>query len=180
MNMNVAVQNTKTAVYAIIGVSLVAILFLFWLIYFKEPSEQTLAFVSYLPAVNAILNSLCAICLVCGVIYIRRRNRTVHMRFMVSALIFSALFLVSYLTYHNFQGDTPFTGTGMIRPVYFFILITHIVLSIFSLPMALITVYLAWQQKFKTHRKLAKWTFPIWLYVSVTGVLVFAMLKLFA
>lgn len=178
--MSVAVENTRTAVSIIIGISLAAIAFLFWLIYFKEPSEQTLAFVSYLPAVNAILNSLCATCLVFGVIYIKRRNRTIHMRFMIAALIFSALFLVSYLTYHNFQGDTPFTGTGFIRPVYFFILITHIVLSIFSLPMALITVFLAWQQKFKTHRKLARWTFPIWLYVSITGVLVFAMLKLFS
>ena len=180
MTMSVAIQNTRTAVSVIIGISMVAVLFLFWLIYFKEPSEQTLAFVSYLPAVNAILNSLCAICLVSGVVYIKKRNRTMHMRFMVAALVFSALFLVSYLTYHNFQGDTPFTGTGFVRPVYFFILITHIVLSIFSLPMALVTVYLAWQQKFVTHRKLAKWTFPIWLYVSVTGVLVFAMLRLFS
>ena len=102
------------------------------------------------------------------------------MRFMVTAVVFSGLFLVSYLVYHNFQGDTPFTGTGLIRPVYFFILISHIILSVFALPLALITVFFAWKNNFKSHKKIARVTFPIWLYVSVTGVLVFAMLKVFS
>jgi putative membrane protein len=87
---------------------------------------------------------------------------------------------VSYLTYHHFQGDTPFTGTGFIRPVYFFILITHIVLSVFALPMALISAFYAYSRRFARHKRIARYTFPIWLYVSVTGVLVFVMLKLFA
>ena len=177
--MNVAAQGSKKAVSVIIAISLAATAFLFWLIYFKEPSEQTLAFVANLPAVNASLNAMSAICLTCGFVFIKRKNRRVHQRFMVAALVFSALFLVSYLVYHNFQGDTPFTGAGMIRPVYFFILISHIVLSVFALPMVLITVFFAYQSSFVKHRKIARYTFPIWLYVSVTGVLVFAMLKLF-
>lgn len=174
--MNVAVESNRKALAIIIGVSLMTVVFLLWLIYFKAPSEQTLAFVRYLPAVNATLNALSAACLVCGFVFIKRKNRKVHMRFMVTALVFSALFLVSYLTYHNFQGDTPFTGTGVIRPIYFFILISHIILSVFALPMALITVFYAWQNKLMSHRKIARWTFPIWLYVSVTGVVVFVML----
>lgn len=175
--MSVVTQGSQKAVWGIIAFSMAAVAFLFWLIYFKEPSAQTLAFVSYLPAVNATLNAMSAMCLVAGFINIKKRNRVIHQRFMVAALIFSALFLASYLVYHNFQGDTPFTGEGFIRPVYFFILITHIVLSIFALPMALITVFFAWKSNFKSHRKIARITFPIWLYVSVTGVLVFAMLK---
>ena len=176
--MNVAVESNKKALSIIIGISLLAVAFLFWLIYFKAPSAQTLSFVKHLPAVNASLNALSAACLVCGFVFIKRKNRTVHMRFMVTALVFSALFLVSYLTYHHFQGDTPFTGTGIIRPIYFFILISHIVLSVFALPMALITVFFAWQNKLMSHRKIARWTFPIWLYVSVTGVVVFFMLHI--
>ncbi len=177
--MNVAVDETKKAVSVIIAVSILAIAFLFWLIYFKEPTAQTYAFVQHLPVVNAMLNGLSAISLVCGFVFIKRKNLKIHLRFMVTALIFSALFLFSYLIYHNFQGDTPFTGTGFVRPVYFFILITHIVLSVFALPMAMVTVFFAWRSNFKSHRKLARVTFPIWLYVSVTGVMVFAMLRLF-
>lgn len=177
--MSVVTASPKKAVSVIIGISILAIAFLFWLIYFKEPSAQTLSFIGRLPAVNASLNALSAICLVCGFFFIKRNNRVAHQRFMVAALVFSALFLVSYLVYHNFQGDTPFLGTGMIRPVYFFILITHIVLSVFALPLALITVFFASQASFKTHRKIARYTFPIWLYVSVTGVLVFFLLKNF-
>ncbi len=177
--MSVATKSSKTAVSVIIAISILATAFLFWLIYFKEPSAQTLSFVGMLPAVNASLNALSACCLVCGFFFIKRNNRVAHQRFMVAALVFSALFLVSYLVYHNFQGDTPFLGTGVIRPIYFFILISHIVLSVFALPLALITVFFASQASFRNHRKIARYTFPIWLYVSVTGVLVFYLLKNF-
>lgn len=175
--MPVATQSSRKAVVTIIAVSILATAFLFWLIYFKAPAEQTLSFVGRLPAINASLNALSAICLTLGIVFIKRKNRVLHKRFMVTALVFSALFLVSYLVYHNFQGDTPFMGTGWVRPVYFFILITHIVLSIFALPLALITFFFAWQSNFRKHRRIARYTFPIWLYVSVTGVLVFFMLK---
>jgi putative membrane protein len=99
------------------------------------------------------------------------------MRFMLSAVGFSALFFIGYVVYHNFHGDTPFPGQGTIRPIYFFILISHIVLSIVILPLVLSTLYYAVRQQFTTHRKIARYTLPLWLYVSITGVGVFFMLQ---
>jgi putative membrane protein len=99
------------------------------------------------------------------------------MRFMLSATAFSALFLVSYITYHYFHGDTKFPAHGWIRPVYFFILITHISLSMVALPLILGTLWWALRSEFRFHKKIARWTFPIWLYVSVTGVIVYFVLR---
>ena len=171
--------NPRNALGVILGVSVVAILFLVWLIYFKAPATAEVAWVSNLSAVNAALNSVSTVFLLLGFREIKARNFAKHMRFMISAFVTSALFLVSYIVYHHFVGDTPFTGQGFIRPVYFFILITHIVLSIFVVPLVLSSFLFAFSGKFNTHRKVSKWTFPIWLYVSVTGVLVFFMLKIF-
>jgi putative membrane protein len=160
----------------ILILSAVIATFLIWLIYFKGRVAAP-EWVALLPAANALLNSLSAICLVFGYLNIRRRNRTVHMRFMLSATVFSALFLVSYITYHYFHGDTKFPGHGLIRPIYFFILITHISLSMVALPLILGTLWWALRSEFRFHKKIARWTFPIWLYVSVTGVIVFFMLR---
>ena len=171
--------NPRNALAVILGVSVVAILFLVWLIYFKAPATAEVAWVANLSAVNAALNSLSTVFLLLGFREIKARNFAKHMRFMISAFVTSALFLVSYIVYHHFVGDTPFTGQGFIRPVYFFILITHIVLSIFVVPLVLSSFLFAFSGKFSTHRKVSKWTFPIWLYVSVTGVIVFFMLKIF-
>ena len=178
--METAVNNTKGAVLGIIGLSCIASLFLIWLIYFKAPAEQTWAFISHLPALNATLNGMSALCLIMGFAYIKKGRYAIHKRYMIAAQCFSALFLVSYLTYHHFQGDTLFTGSGLIRPIYFFILITHIVLSIFALPMALITAFFSLSGRFSQHKRIARYTFPIWLYVSITGVLVFAFLRLYS
>jgi putative membrane protein len=98
---------------------------------------------------------------------------------MVAAFASSSLFLVSYVVYHALHGDTPFRGTGWIRPVYFFILISHIVLSVVVLPMVFTTFFFSLTRQFRRHRRIARWTLPLWLYVSVTGVLVFALLKVF-
>ena len=125
------------------------------------------------------LNALAGTCLILGFLAIRNKRPETHKRFMFTALAFSALFLVSYLTYHHFHGDTKFMATGIIRPIYFFILITHIILSIAVLPMVLITVFHALRGRFENHRKIARFTFPVWLYVSVTGVLVFIILNMF-
>ena len=171
--------NPRNALGVILGVSVVAILFLVWLIYFKAPATAEVAWVSNLSAVNAALNSLSTVFLLLGFREIKARNFAKHMRFMISAFVTSALFLVSYIVYHHFVGDTPFTGQGVVRPIYFFILITHIVLSIFVVPLVLSSFLFAFSGKFSTHRKVSKWTFPIWLYVSVTGVMVFFMLKIF-
>ena len=171
--------DPRKALGIIVGVSVAALLFLVWLIYFKAPAAAQVAWVSNLSAVNAALNSLSTVFLLLGFREIRARNFAKHMRFMIAAFITSALFLVSYIVYHHFVGDTPFTGQGFIRPVYFFVLISHIVLSIFVVPLVLSSFLFAFSGKFSTHRKVSKWTFPIWLYVSVTGVTVFFMLKFF-
>jgi putative membrane protein len=150
--------------------------FLIWLIYFKGRIAAP-AWVGYLPSANALFNSLSALCLICGYINIRRGNRVVHMRFMLTAAVFSTLFLLSYVTYHYFHGDTKFPGQGWIRPVYFFVLITHIVLSTVALPLILATLWYALRSQFRFHRRVARWTFPVWLYVSVTGVVVYFVLR---
>ena len=165
---------------AILAVSGVVFAFLVWWIYFKEAADSSqLSWVSYLPYVNCGLNSLTAILLWLGVSQIKKGNRETHQKIMISAGVVSALFLVSYLTYHHFQGDTKFTGTGFIRPIYFFILISHVILSMVQVPLILGTFFLAFTKKWATHKKVARITFPIWLYVSVTGVLVFIFLKTF-
>ena len=132
--------------------------------------------VSDLPAVNATLNAIAATLLVYGYVLIRRRQFDRHRRVMLAAFGVSALFLVSYLTYHANAGSRPFPGRGPIRAVYFTILISHIVLAAAILPLALITLSRALRQRFDRHVPIARWTLPIWLYVSVTGVLVYLML----
>ncbi|MEQ9310795.1 MAG: DUF420 domain-containing protein [Balneolaceae bacterium] len=117
--------------------------------------------------------------LILGFREIKRRNFAKHMNYMISAFVTSSLFLVSYIIYHHFVGDTAFEGEGIIRPIYFFILISHIVLSAFVVSLVLTSFFFAFSKKFETHHKISKWTFPIWLYVSVTGVLVFILLKVF-
>jgi uncharacterized membrane protein YozB (DUF420 family) len=129
-----------------------------------------------LPAVNAMLNAIAAVLLVVGYRLIRRGRREQHRRVMLAAFATSALFLVSYVTYHYNVGSRPFTGQGPVRIVYFTILITHVVLAAAILPMALVTLSYALRQRFERHVPIARWTLPIWLYVSVTGVLVYLML----
>ncbi len=132
--------------------------------------------VSGLPALNATLNAVAALFLAAGYYFIRRRNRRAHRASMLSAFAASALFLVSYVVYHANAGSKPFPGTGPIRAVYFIILITHVVLAAAILPMALVTLSRAWRERFDRHVRIARWTLPIWLYVSVTGVAIYLML----
>jgi putative membrane protein len=129
-----------------------------------------------LPHLNATLNSISALLLITGYIFIRRRNIAAHRRCMISAFIASVLFLISYLTYHWFHGSTPFTGAGWVRPLYFTILLTHTVLAVVVAPLAIVTLVRALSERFDKHRRIARWTFPVWLYVSVTGVIVYLML----
>ncbi len=152
-------------------------LFLFWLIYFKGTPASGPEWVDTLPAFNALFNALSATCLVAGFINIRRGNRRIHMRFMLSAVAFSLLFLTSYVTYHHFHGDTPFPGEGWVRLLYFFILISHVTLSVVVVPLVLATLFRAARGQFPRHRRIARWTLPIWLYVSITGVVVFFFLR---
>ncbi len=130
-----------------------------------------------LPHLNAVLNSLSAAFLIAGFIFIRRRNIPAHRAMMTCALLSSTLFLISYLIYHFvFQGLTRFTGQGFVRALYLLILFTHTVLAAIILPFVLVTVARALRGDFQRHRRVARWTFPMWLYVSVTGVIVYLML----
>jgi putative membrane protein len=132
--------------------------------------------VSALPAVNASLNGLATVLLVAAFVAIKRGNRILHRKLMLSACGVSVLFLISYLVYHNNSGMTRFAGIGWSRTVYFFILFTHIPLAGIIVPLAATTLFLGLTERFDKHRKIARWTFPIWLYVSVTGVLVYFFL----
>jgi putative membrane protein len=130
-----------------------------------------------LPTLNAMLNGLTAVLLVCGYAAIRRGKREVHQRFMTGAVTTSVLFLASYLTYHvGFGAQTRFPEGSWFRPYYLGILISHTVLAAVVVPMVLRTVYLASRRRFEEHRRLARWTLPVWMYVSFTGVLVYLLL----
>jgi uncharacterized membrane protein YozB (DUF420 family) len=131
--------------------------------------------VSDLPALNALLNSCATVLIVCGLVAIKLRKPKVHSGFMVAALVVSAAFLTSYLIYHYHVGQVKFAGVGAVRTVYFTILISHVILAIVNLPMIILTVIPAIRERFDKHRKWAKVTAPIWLYVSVTGVIVYMM-----
>ena len=129
-----------------------------------------------LPALHATLNGLSAVCLTLGYVFLRRRDRVNHQRAMLAALGVSALFLVSYVIYHANVGSKPFPGQGPIRVVYLTILFTHIVLAAVILPMALVTANRGLRARFDRHVPLARWTLPLWMYVSVTGVVIYLML----
>ena len=128
------------------------------------------------PALNAALNGAAAVLLTAGYSFIRRRNIKAHRACMVTAFLTSTAFLISYAIYHARVGSVPFQGHGWIRPVYFFILTTHIVLAAAIVPLALVTLSRALREQFDRHRRIARWTLPIWLYVSVTGVVVYFLL----
>ncbi len=129
-----------------------------------------------LPALNAVLNGTYAVFLAVGYLFIRRGHMRRNRACMLTAFETSALFLTSYLIYHAKVGSVPFQGTGAIRIVYFTILITHVVLAATILPLALLTLSRALKAQFDRHRRIARWTLPIWLYVSVTGVVIYVML----
>lgn len=132
--------------------------------------------VSSLPSVNAALNSASALLLIAGYLFIRNKRVRAHKACMLAAFTASSLFLLSYLIYHYHVGSVPFRGQGWIRTVYFAILISHTVLAVLIVPLVLITLTRALKGNFDRHRRIARWTFPLWLYVSVTGVIVYWML----
>lgn len=142
-------------------------------------------FIFTLPHVNAFLNTTSASLLVIGYVLVRRRRIEAHRRAMLAAFFVSAAFLVSYVTYHTLlayylgQGPTRFTGEGIVRPLYFTVLLTHTVLAVAVVPFILVTLRRGLRRQDERHRRLARWTLPIWLYVSVTGVVVYLMLYWF-
>lgn len=132
--------------------------------------------VSYFPLLNASLNGASGVFLAAGYVFIRRRQVERHRFCMISAAGLSALFLVSYLIYHAVAGSTRFTGSDWTRPIYFTLLILHIIFAALMVPMALTTLYRAWRSRFHQHRRIARWTLPLWLFVSASGVVLYFML----
>ena len=131
---------------------------------------------SQLPLLNAILNSTSALLLLYAHQAVKKGQRTIHKRSMISAVVVSSLFLVSYLVYHSVHGSQHFTGQGIIRPVYFFILGTHTILAASVVPLVAVTLKRGLFEQYELHRRSARWTYPIWLFVSVTGVIIYLML----
>jgi uncharacterized membrane protein YozB (DUF420 family) len=132
--------------------------------------------VSDLPALNATLNAIAFVFLLTGYLFIRRGQRDAHRLCMIAALVMSALFLTSYVIYHFNVGSVPFKRTGWIRTVYFAVLIPHVILAAAIVPLVAITVSRALSKRFDRHRVIARWTLPLWMYVSITGVMVYVML----
>lgn len=158
--------------------SLIAVAIIAWLLLGREvtPSAGGID-VSYLPGVNASLNALSASLLSFGWFSIRRKRPETHKKAMVAAFVASSLFLVSYLTYHYVHGDTRYPGTGADRTIYLLVLASHVVLSIPVVPLALFAFWFAWRKQLTRHKRITRILAPIWLYVSVTGVVVFALLR---
>ena len=171
-------RTPPSIIATIIGISAVASLFLAWLVYYHPPIDAAGTHLTFLPALDAVLNALCAIFLLIGFNYIRSRKITAHRNSMFAAFIVSSAFLVAYIANHVLHGDMLFpTAPPTARFIYLWILLLpHIFLAVVALPMILITFFLSLTGRFPAHRKLARWTFPVWLYVSVSGVVVYAML----
>lgn len=171
-------RTPPSIIALIIGISALASLFLAWLVYYHPPVDAAGKHLTFLPTLDAVLNALCAIFLLIGFRYIKRREIASHRNSMFAAFVVSSAFLVAYVANHVLHGDMLFPATHpTARLVYLWVLLLpHIFLAVVALPLILITFFLSLTGRFPAHRKLARWTFPIWLYVSVSGVAVYAML----
>jgi putative membrane protein len=172
--------SPKRATFVILGASATALAVLFAVIYGHGRAAAVPAWVSWLPALNALLNATSAVFLVLAYRAIRRRDFQTHARRILVSVAASTLFLVSYIVYHSVHGDTKFGGQGLVRPIYFFILISHVLLSAVALPLIFFSLFFSLSARYPKHKAIARYALPIWLYVSVTGVLVFALLHAYA
>ncbi len=165
-------------VTTIIGISAAASAFLIWLVYKHDPIDATNSHLLFLPALNAVLNAACTVALLVGFNHIWKERVVKHRNAMFTAFVFSALFLVSYITNHALHGETRFPASHpTARFIYLWVLLTpHILISMLALPMILVTFFFSLSGRFLLHRRIARYTFTIWLYVSVSGVFVYAML----
>lgn len=170
-------SSIRSAIAAILAISAAATVFLFWLIY-VHPAAASNTEYAFLPALNALLNGLSATALLIGYTLIRARRIEAHRAAMLTAFGFSTLFLVSYILHHALHGDVRYPLHAAWRSVYLPLLASHIVLAIVALPLVLVTFFFSLSGRIPQHRKVARWTFPLWLYVSVTGVITYIMLRL--
>ncbi|MGC9157385.1 MAG: DUF420 domain-containing protein [Terracidiphilus sp.] len=170
--------SVRSSILAILVLSAVASLFLLWLIYLHPAADAGHARMSFLPALNAVLNGLSAIALLIGFTFIRARRIAAHRASMLAAFGCSVLFLASYMLHHYLHGDILYPRHAPLRMVYLPLLASHILLATAALPLVLITFIFSLTGRIPQHRRIARWTFPLWLYVSVTGVLVYVLLRL--
>ena len=170
-------SSTGPAIAAIIAISAAASLFLFWLIYI-HPAAATSSQYAFLPAMNAVFNGLSATALLIGYTFVRAHKIKQHRASMITAFIFSTLFLVGYIAHHALHGDVRYPLHAAFRAFYLSLLASHIVLAVVALPLILATFFFSLSGRIPQHRRIARWTFPLWLYVSVTGVVTYAMLRL--
>jgi putative membrane protein len=178
MTTEVPQSKTRPAIAVILAISLAATVFLFWLIYLHPAADQANARLSFLPALNALLNGLSAVALLIGYTFIRARRIAAHRAAMFTAFAFSTLFLVSYILHHALHGDVRYPAHAALRSIYLPLLASHILLAIVALPLILVTFFFSLTGRIPQHRKIARWTLLLWLYVSVTGVLTWAMLRM--
>ncbi len=169
------VRTPPSIIATIILVSAAASAFICYLVYFHAPLDVSGTHLRSLPLLNAVLNALCTVALIVGFSYIRARRISQHRAAMFTAFFFSTIFLVSYLTNFTLHGETLFNRHSPWWPFYWKLLASHIILSVIALPMILITFFLSLTGRFPAHKKLARYTFPVWLYVSITGVIVYIM-----
>ena len=170
--------STRAVIALILAISAAATVFLFWLIYEHPAADASSVKLPFLPALNALLNGLSATALLVGFTFIRARRIAAHRASMITAFAFSTLFLVSYILHHYLHGDVRYPVHAALRSVYLPLLASHIVLATVALPLILVTFFYSLSSRFPQHRKIARWTFPMWLYVSVTGVITYVMLRL--
>ena len=178
MTTAVPLSKTRSAIAVILAVSAAATAFLFWLIYVHPATDSASARFAFLPALNAALNGLSAMALLIGYTFIRARRIPAHRAAMLTAFGFSTLFLVSYILHHALHGDVRYPVHAALRSVYLPLLASHIILAVVALPLILVTFFFSLTGRIPQHRRVARWTFPLWLYVSVTGVITWAMLRL--
>ncbi|MGV2620388.1 UNVERIFIED_CONTAM: DUF420 domain-containing protein [Halobacillus marinus] len=161
----------------VVGLSIVINAIVVALLFAPEIEGDTGFDLTLLPLLNAVFNSFTFVFLLAALFMIIRKNIKWHKRFIFAAFTTTALFLISYLTYHSMAESTHFGGEGIIVPIYYFILITHIVLAALIVPLALVTLFRGLSMRVDKHRKIARWTMPLWLYVSLTGVIVYLMIS---
>ncbi len=170
-------KNESLARGIIITISLLVPALVTILFYVAAPQVNIGIDLKFFPMFHAILNSGTTICLLLGLIFIKMKNQKAHKVSMMTAFAISAVFLLSYVFYHSISEPTTFGGEGALKSIYYFILITHIILAALVLPFILFTFYRAWTADFQKHKRIAKITFPIWLYVAITGVLVYVLIS---
>jgi putative membrane protein len=170
-------SGTGGAIAAILVISAAATLFLFWLIYI-HPAAASSSQYAFLPPMNAVFNGLAATALLIGYTFIRAHRIRQHRAAMITAFVFSTLFLIGYIAHHALHGDIRYPVHAVFRTFYLWLLASHIVLATVALPLVLVTFFFSLSGRIPQHRKVARWTFPIWLYVSITGVATYVMLRL--